>query len=68
MKQSVFIVMEYLPLGDLSRYLKQPIPETEAQDITRQLAEGLVFMHTLGFAHRDLKPKVFRSLMRLDVS
>lgn len=50
--------MEYLPLGDLSHYLSKPIPENEALDITQQLLEGLQFMHNLGFAHRDLKPKV----------
>ena len=51
--------MEYLPLGDLGRYLNNPFPEDEALAITRQLIEGLGFMHSkLGLAHRDLKPEV----------
>ena len=50
--------MEYLPKGDLQRYLNSPLPEEAGQDITFQLLEGLQFMHNKGFAHRDLKPAV----------
>ena len=56
--ESVFITMEYLPLGDLQNYLSSPLPEEEAQQITSQVLEGLAFMHENGFAHRDLKPNV----------
>ncbi|KAK2035435.1 calcium/calmodulin-dependent protein kinase type 1B [Colletotrichum zoysiae] len=48
--------MEYLPHGDLQKFLTQPIPEAEAKMITCQLAEGLHHMHQNGFTHRDLKP------------
>jgi serine/threonine protein kinase len=53
--------MEYFPLGDLQTYLNdadQPLPETEVQQIVYQILEGLKFMHTNGFAHRDIKPAV----------
>lgn len=50
--------MEYIPLGDLQKYMVQPLAEDEAQLITLQLLEGLDFMHSHGFAHRDLKPQV----------
>lgn len=50
--------MEYLPAGDLQKYIVQPFSEREAQSITLQLLEGLDFMHSNGFSHRDLKPKV----------
>ncbi|KAH7026727.1 uncharacterized protein B0I36DRAFT_161477 [Microdochium trichocladiopsis] len=35
---------------------RAPLPETEAQQITAQIVEGLVFMHGNQFVHRDLKP------------
>ena len=50
--------MEYFPLGDLSRYIKDPVPEEQAAAIISQLLEGLIFMHENHFAHRDLKPGV----------
>lgn len=50
--------MEYLPHGDLNRYLAQPLPEREARQITTQLLDGLTFMHENKFVHRDLKPGV----------
>ncbi len=50
--------MEYVPLGDLEPYLKAPLPEPQARIITRQLLQGLAFMHENKFAHRDLKPGV----------
>lgn len=50
--------MEYFPYGDLQQYLGTPIPEQEGQLILFQILEGLHFMHTSGFAHRDLKPAV----------
>ncbi|SPO01933.1 uncharacterized protein DNG_04606 [Cephalotrichum gorgonifer] len=49
--------MEYLDRGDLHGYLNRTFPESEAFAITRQLLEGLSFMHEAGFAHSDLKPK-----------
>ena len=56
--EAVFIAMEYIPCGDLQKYMTKPLPETEAQQITFQVLEGLALMHENGFAHRDLKPAV----------
>lgn len=50
--------MEYLPHGDLHKYLRAPLSEKEGQHIVFQVLEGLRFMHDNGFAHRDLKPTV----------
>jgi serine/threonine protein kinase len=50
--------MEYLPNGDLHKYLGSAFPEREGQEIVSQVLEGLDFMHQNGFAHRDLKPAV----------
>jgi serine/threonine protein kinase len=57
---SLSIVMEYLPLGDLAGYMKEnaPLGEGSVSSITSQVVEGLSFMHETGFAHRDLKPDV----------
>ncbi|KAH7126103.1 kinase-like domain-containing protein [Dactylonectria macrodidyma] len=55
-QDSVFITMEFLPLGDLQRHLTRPLPEHQARQITEQVLEGLQFMHDNGFIHRDLKP------------
>jgi serine/threonine protein kinase len=52
--------MEFLPHGDLEKYLynKHTLPEPEVQQIAFQVLEGLKSMHENGFAHRDLKPSV----------
>ncbi|KAJ5664348.1 hypothetical protein N7507_005079 [Penicillium longicatenatum] len=55
--ESVFICMEYFPLGNFQKHISRPFPEGETQLITLQLLEGLDFMHSNGFAHRDLKPQ-----------
>ena len=57
----LYIDLEYFPLGDLHRYIfdrRWLIPDSEVREITRQLLEGLRYMHDEGFAHRDLKPSV----------
>ena len=59
--------MEYLPYGDLHKYLNSPLPEKEGQHIVSQLLEGLDFMHDNGFAHRDLKPDVSLSLHFIEI-
>jgi serine/threonine protein kinase len=57
---SVFITMEFFPLGDLQHFMVTwpPFPEEATRQIVRQLIEGVNFMHESGFAHRDLKPGV----------
>lgn len=54
----VFLAMEYIEGGDLSKYIKDPIIRTEAQEITKQLLQGLSIMHERRICHRDIKPKV----------
>jgi serine/threonine protein kinase len=50
--------MEYMHLGDLQRYLSQPLPEAEAVVIVRQVIEAVSYMHENGFVHRDIKAQV----------
>ena len=56
----IYIAMEFMPNGDLQRYIDKGslLVESEAVIITRQVATALQYMHTHGFAHRDLKPSV----------
>jgi serine/threonine protein kinase len=55
--------MEYFQHGDLHSHVSKgsPVSEPDAQDITYQIIKGLSYMHREGFAHRDLKPKVYIS-------
>ena len=53
---SVFLAMEYFPLGNLEDHLSSGPPYIRVSEMTIQLLEGLEIMHAEGFAHRDLKP------------
>jgi serine/threonine protein kinase len=58
---SVYLTMEYLPLGDLEDNVPpeaSAVKEGEIKDIVSQILEGLKIMHLENFVHRDLKPKV----------
>ncbi|KAJ3460794.1 hypothetical protein MRS44_011661 [Fusarium solani] len=54
--KALFITMQYFPQGDLQSHIAQALPNEEACTITRQILQGLSFMHQNKFAHRDLKP------------
>jgi serine/threonine protein kinase len=56
--EAVYIAMEYIQHGDLQQYLVTPFPESEVSMIVSQLVDGLEYMHSNGFTHRDLKPAV----------
>lgn len=59
-KYCVFIAMEYIEHGDLSRYLRtSPDARLNAREITKQLLEGLEVLHEKKICHRDLKPQVW---------
>jgi serine/threonine protein kinase len=53
-----YIVTEYLQGETLADRLKRnrPLPEPEALDIARRVAEALQFLHEHGVVHYDLKP------------
>jgi serine/threonine protein kinase len=50
--------MEYFPFGDLDQHISSISNEDEVKQIAIDLLEGLSIMHSEGFTHRDLKPKV----------
>lgn len=53
---SVFLAMEYFPMGTLEDNISSRPSNVQVIDIMIQLLEGLEIMHAEGFAHRDLKP------------
>ncbi len=58
-KSRMYIAMEYIE-GDSLRSMERTeggMPVEKALDLTRQLAETLVYMHSEGVVHRDLKPE-----------
>lgn len=54
----IYIIMEYVPGGELSTYLQShsKIPEEMVRTITRQLLRALHYLHKRRITHRDIKP------------
>ena len=57
--ETLYIAMEYLKEGDLTKHFGTPLHQETVQNITKQILEGLKVMHQQGIAHRDLKPAVW---------
>ncbi|KAG0640820.1 kinase-like domain-containing protein [Tuber brumale] len=53
---NLYIAMEYLEGGDLTKYIGKPLPQDTVRNISKQILEGLEVMHQEGMAHRNLKP------------
>jgi len=51
-----YIVIEYLPGGDLRQRLEHALAPQEALAFLRQIARALVAIHAHGIVHRDLRP------------
>jgi len=50
--------MELMEGGDLNEYLGKygALPESMAQEVSRQVLRGIEYVHGMGISHRDLKP------------
>ena len=57
-KSTHYITMEYVPGGDLKRFIRRSkqLGIGTALSIAKQICDGLVEAHRLGVVHRDLKP------------
>ncbi|KAJ5091123.1 hypothetical protein NUU61_005993 [Penicillium alfredii] len=54
----IYIIMEYVPGGELSTYLHSHgrIPEEMVRTIARQVLRALHYLHKRRITHRDIKP------------
>lgn len=60
--QSIYLVMEYMPGGDLFSLLDRQQPnlilkEDQAKFYMAEIVESIHFLHQLGYLHRDIKPQ-----------
>ncbi|KAK2764548.1 hypothetical protein FQN54_009243 [Arachnomyces sp. PD_36] len=54
----IYIIMEYVPCGELSTFLNEngEIPEDMVRSIARQILHALRYLHKRKITHRDIKP------------
>lgn len=53
--EAVFIVLEYLEGGELTKYIENGLTEAQAKFLFYQIILGIEYLHNQGVIHRDLK-------------
>ncbi|BFZ63659.1 Protein kinase protein rad53 [Saitoella coloradoensis] len=60
-QSTIWLVMEFVPGGDLGELISEQGPFTSDDVwtiiIVKQILEGVQYLHSLGITHRDLKPE-----------
>jgi len=58
--ENIFILMEYMQEGSISSMLEQfgPLEENVIKKFTKQVVQGLIYLHEKGVIHRDIKVMV----------
>lgn len=53
----IHIFLEYADMGSLRQYYQRfgPLTESQASNCTRQILDGLAYLHSHNIAHRDVK-------------
>lgn len=54
-EEAVFIVLEYLEGGELTKYIHRGLTEAQTKFLFYQIALGMEYLHNQGVIHRDLK-------------
>ncbi len=59
-ERTIYVVLEFAPLGDLYSHLwvnKHPITDIDIRRLYLQICQGMNAIHSQGILHRDLKPE-----------
>ena len=57
--RNIYLILEFCPGGDLTKYIKKShhLSEGVSRNFMLQLIDGLTFLHTNRVIHRDIKPQ-----------
>lgn len=53
----LYLIMEFVPSGDLSGHIGKMVFEIQCQQIASQICSALEYLHSRNIAHRDIKPE-----------